>query len=141
EHEIGSLQDIAKGKTGQTVHATVVLLGIKGINYNNNSIPLDFNSNKNSMISGANTKTPLEETTLMNYPDPHDGNTTIVHSLKEGKGFLVFYDLTGRTLKRIAVNSENKVQHVSLVEFKKGIYLYRLEQNGHIIATDKMIIE
>lgn len=141
EHEIDYLQDIAEGKTGQAIHAKLVLLELKGINYNFNSIPLDFKSNKKSMISGANSNTPLGETTLMNYPDPHDGNTTIVHNLLEGLGFIVLRDVSGRKIKSIRVSSENKVVHVSLSELNTGIYFYSLEKNGVILATDKMVIE
>lgn len=85
-----------------------------------------------------NTSLPMEFAMSQNYPNPFNPVTHIDFSIPDdGTVDLAVFDLFGRKVKQIASEMmEAGTHHVdfSAADFPSGIYVYRLEWNGHVIT-------
>jgi len=72
------------------------------------------------------------------YPNPSNGNFTIDYQLEQG-GQMEVYDITGKMVKQIMLNSTNQREELKL-DTEKGVYLYVLKTNQEVIKTGKLVI-
>ncbi len=72
------------------------------------------------------------------YPNPSKGNFTIDYQLEQG-GKMEVYDITGKMVKQIMLNSTNQREELKL-DTEKGVYLYVLKTNQEVIKTGKLVI-
>ena len=86
--------------------------------------------------------------TLGNYPNPFNPTTTIQYNLGlNEQAELKIYNAKGQCIKRFDLVQNGKVGSIvwngtdlAGNPVTSGVYLYRLENNGKIIATDKMML-
>lgn len=77
-----------------------------------------------------------------NIPNPFNNTSAIPYSLPDGieKAFINIYDITGKLINGYEVNSKNNKLVISSGGFENGVYLYKLESNGEIFGSKKMVI-
>ncbi len=76
-----------------------------------------------------------------NIPNPYDEQTTISYFIPEdaGSAQMLFFDLTGRTLKTVDVQKGYGIITVFAPNLSKGIYSYSLLIDGKVAETRKMV--
>ena len=77
-----------------------------------------------------------------NIPNPFTNLSVIPYSLPEGieKAFINVYDITGKLINGYEVHNKNNTLIISSKDFSEGVYIYKLETNGEILGSKKMII-
>ena len=79
-----------------------------------------------------------------NYPNPFNPRTVIPYSLSASAHVkIIAYDITGREVQRMV----DKYQHAGAYEVDfmgkftaSGVYFYRMEVDGRVVGTKKMIL-
>jgi hypothetical protein len=110
-------------------------------NPNANTYNINFVVNVESQKNGI---TPDEFSLNQNYPNPFNPSTTIKYSLADaGNVLLAVYDMLGREVQTLV----NKLQeassytvHFNADNLSSGIYLYKLQIDGKVIGSKKMIL-
>jgi hypothetical protein len=76
------------------------------------------------------------------YPNPNSHSTSIKYQLPEGisTGQLIFYDLSGREIKRYTVDRAFNTLELSTTDLASGTYLYILQTSGSNIGNRKMVV-
>ncbi len=91
----------------------------------------------------ASSPIVTNETSLQLFPNPTNGQTTIVMDLSEAQKVRInLIDLTGKTLKEWNTNLEAGTQNITvdLSAYPKGMYMIKVE-SGTTFLTQKLIIE
>ncbi|MBD3376800.1 T9SS type A sorting domain-containing protein [candidate division KSB1 bacterium] len=93
---------------------------------------------------------PTNYDLAQNYPNPFNPTTTITFSLPEpGEVKLSIYDITGRLVKELVDDYKGAGIHNILWDARdnsgykvaSGVYLYRLETNGHAFSRRMMLLK
>ena len=93
-----------------------------------------------SSMDGVNTATGNR--LYQNTPNPFTERTEIHFSLAENaqNAYIYIFDMTGKMLKQIPVDSSMQSVTINGYELSAGIYLYSLVVNGQEIDTKRMIL-
>lgn len=88
-----------------------------------------------------NNAVPKTEKTS-SYPNPTAGQTTIEYILPQGVNTadLVFYNITGKEVKRFKVTQAFHDIIISTADFDAGIYYYQIQAGTDFNASKKMIV-
>jgi hypothetical protein len=97
-----------------------------------------------SKLSGA-TAIPIgvaKSKLCQNTPNPFTERTEIRFSVPEGtnNAYIYIFDMTGKMLRQIPVDSSMQSVTINGNELAPGIYLYSLVVNGQEIDTKRMIL-
>jgi hypothetical protein len=76
-----------------------------------------------------------------NFPNPANGETTIMLGSIDHDMTLEISDITGRILASEPVKAGSDRIRVSTASFGSGLYLYRLVYGGNVIDTGKMSVQ
>ena len=92
--------------------------------------------------SALNTATSSSAKLYQNTPNPFTERTVIRFSLPDDaiNAYIYIFDLSGKMLRQIPINSSMQSVTVNGSELSAGIYLYSLLIKGQEIDTKKMII-
>ena len=92
--------------------------------------------------SALNTATSSSAKLYQNTPNPFTERTEIRFSLpnEASNAYIYIFDLSGKMLRQIPVDSSMQSVTVNSYELSAGIYLYSLVVNGQEIDTKRMII-
>ena len=92
--------------------------------------------------SALNTATSSSAKLYQNAPNPFTERTVIRFSLPDDaiNAYIYIFDLSGKMLRQIPINSSMQSVTVNGSELSAGIYLYSLLIKGQEIDTKKMII-
>lgn len=75
------------------------------------------------------------------YPNPNDGNIFIDYHLKDNEnGMLCIFDLTGRNVRTLPINSNNTSIKINENELNAGTYYYCIKVNDQLVKTKKLVI-
>lgn len=76
------------------------------------------------------------------FPNPGNGNMQLDYSLNAtDKGDITIYDIAGKLIYKYELDaSANQIIISHNKGFNNGIYFYRIEVNGKIVISDKLII-
>jgi len=78
---------------------------------------------------------------LKNSPNPFNEFTTIKFSVEGNSSVtLDIYNTIGQKVKTLTPNKGEQQVDLSTSDLESGIYLYTLKTNGHIIGSNKMIV-
>ena len=79
---------------------------------------------------------------LQNTPNPFTERTEIRFSVPDDtrSAYIYIFDMTGKMLRQIPVNSTMQSVTINGYELSAGIYLYSLVINGQVIDTKRMIL-
>ena len=83
------------------------------------------------------TKQPEAMSEIGIYPNPTTDKLTINHELPPGENTFELLDLQGKVVRKLIIR-DNESQ-LSLAEFSKGLYLYRLINNGKLLKAGKIL--
>jgi len=92
---------------------------------------------------------PVARTSLSNYPNPFNLNTTFSYALpKDGNVSLIIYNLKGQKVKTLLHGNQAKGNHElswkgtddNDIAVSSGIYLVRLSSNGKAQLTRKIVL-
>ncbi len=74
------------------------------------------------------------------YPNPSD--EFIWLKLKNGKYLesIEFFDISGRSVKKLPVDTNSEIFKISTAEFSKGLYLLKIDFTNETLITKKVII-
>lgn len=78
-----------------------------------------------------------------NDPNPFETSSTIRLNVPEsvGEALLVFYDLNGKQIKQVSVETRGRSEHtVTSAEFAPGMYIYALVTDGKVVETRRMLL-
>lgn len=82
-------------------------------------------------------------TLAQNDPNPFETSSTIRLNVPEsvGEALLVFYDLNGKQIKQLPVETRGRSEHtVTSAEFAPGMYIYALVTDGKVVETRRMLL-
>ena len=82
-------------------------------------------------------------TLAQNNPNPFETSSTIRLNVPEsvGEALLVFYDLNGKQIKQLPVETRGRSEHtVTSAEFAPGMYIYALVTDGKVVETRRMLL-
>jgi hypothetical protein len=75
------------------------------------------------------------------YPNPNNGEMTLEYSLNESEtGILNLYDVTGKSLEQISLNSKFHKLILNETSLQAGVYYYSILVNNKPVQTEKLII-
>ena len=87
------------------------------------------------IITGTNQPKAMSEIEI--YLNPTTDKLTINHELPPGESTFELLDLQGKVVRKLIIrDNENQL---SLAEFSKGLYLYRLINNGKLLKAGKIV--
>ena len=87
---------------------------------------------------GFSTVAPDEQSVTV-YPNPSKGLFTITLG-NSAKGTIEVYDMMGRNIKNMELNTSEKEYKLDLSGFSKGVYLLNMTIDGER-STKKIVIE
>ena len=90
--------------------------------------------NQNVLVSSPNIQDKQAEWVI--YPNPSQNEFRVKSSPNVNNAFITLYDLTGRVLKKAAVQNQTPV---SVKQIKPGIYFYKITRGNKILKTGKWI--
>lgn len=98
----------------------------------------DTTQNRSRMTSRLQTGAKL----FQNTPNPFTAQTTIRFHLpgEAQNAYIYIFDMTGKTLKQLPVDSSMDSVTIEGYELPSGMYLYSLVINGQEIDTKRMIL-
>ena len=75
------------------------------------------------------------------YPNPANAETHINYNIPSGsKAILQVYNICGKIEKQFAINKNNGMIDINVLDLPSGIYLCSLNVNGRIIRTSRLIV-
>lgn len=107
---------------------------------------LPCNECSSGVISGLQEQPGTNETSPERspapYPNPASSVITVPYRFPPGEhtGFLVFYDLSGREIKRFSVTDAFQDIQLSVADLAAGTYLYQIETRSGIIPGNKIVV-
>lgn len=103
----------------------------------------DRENSRQQFMSRAALPDRLEGAVLyQNRPNPFSSQTEINFRLPDDtqEAFIYIFDMTGKTVKQIAVGNDKESITIDGYELSPGMYLYSLIVNGQEISTKRMIL-
>jgi hypothetical protein len=101
----------------------------------------DFMPESSERKAPASVAELVKATGLKIYPNPNDGNMRLDYYLKDSQeGLMLIFDVTGKLIKSIRMNSNTNSLVINETELKQGIYLFKILVNGELIVSDKLVI-
>jgi|GEM_PF-1062282 len=110
------------------------------------SIFVDKISNTGEILVGIEEADhPMQFTLHQNYPNPFNPNTTIQYEVPEASDIKIsVYDITGH-LKGVLVDEYHQAGAYNVKwnasKYSSGIYIYRLDYNGHHVSKKMLLIK
>jgi len=117
-------QDIIEKLTAQVNALEVIITGN------------DVAGNESEIELGVSTSSSL----MQNIPNPYTDNTSIEYNVEGDKGSMNFYDLNGKLIKSIQLNSGKGRINVKASELPNGTYTYNLVVDGKLVNAKKMVV-
>lgn len=76
------------------------------------------------------------------FPNPANDLLTVKYTLPEGMktGSLLIFDITGKEIKRVDLESSSAVLNLDVNTLSNGLYFWRIESNGQTLYSDKFSI-
>ncbi|MFH1003885.1 MAG: T9SS type A sorting domain-containing protein, partial [Bacteroidota bacterium] len=91
--------------------------------------------NKNPSMVGEPSRT------INIVPNPNDGSMQVFYNLQNQlSAIFEIYNVAGHKVFSETLNPENKYIFVAQQQLPNGVYMYRVIQNGAVIAIDKLVI-
>lgn len=84
----------------------------------------------------------LEGELLQNEPNPFQNITQIKYALptNQTEGQIVITEISGRTIKTIALSASSGTVELTAGELSPGVYLYSLVAGNKVLKTNKMVV-
>ena len=89
-------------------------------------------------LTSSNEARTLEEVKV--FPNPMSEHLTVILPPSVSKAKIVFYDLLGREIKR-KDDIETHTVHIERENLKRGMYIYKIEDQRGYIKTGKIWVE
>lgn len=107
---------------------------------------LSCNECSSGVISGiapTNSNGTIQQAMPLPYPNPTNSTTTINYQLPASAttGEMVFYDLTGREVKRVTVTRAFTSVLITAADLAAGTYYYELQTNVGVVPGNKIIVQ
>jgi len=90
--------------------------------------------NQNVLVSNPNIQ--AKQTAWVIYPNPVQNEFYIKNNMKTKNAFITLYDITGKVLKKAAIDNHSTV---SVKQIKPGIYFYKIMAENKLLKTGKWI--
>jgi hypothetical protein len=82
-----------------------------------------------------------EEEFVTIYPNPNDGSMTLQYGLTNADlGVFKIYDVTGKLIKDIQLETNSRSHSVNVQDLNPGVYIYEITVNERSIKKDKLTI-
>lgn len=89
-------------------------------------------------LTSSNEARTLEDVKV--FPNPMSEYLTVILPPSVSKAKIVFYDLLGREMKR-EDDIETQMTNISRGNLKRGMYIYKIEDQRGFIKTGKILVE
>ncbi|MBR4583708.1 MAG: T9SS type A sorting domain-containing protein [Bacteroidales bacterium] len=142
EEEIAELNIIAERNTGiSSAYANSILCFFYGICRDKEpEIDFDMDNTPNTPADLEEGNANAESFAIYVYPNPADEELNILfNNLPDGKNTIEIHDITGRLMFTQEITSTNTSINIS--SLKQGVYMYRIVNDGNVIARDKIVKE
>lgn len=75
------------------------------------------------------------------YPNPANGAFTAQYLLDEAAaGEMQVFNTTGQVVKRLVLETGDRVKPVDMTDLTPGVYFYQVKVNGEVRRSDRMVI-
>ncbi len=82
----------------------------------------------------------VENVAVKVYPNPFQEQTTIEVEVGNYQEFVLkVYDMMGRMV--LQTNASNNKIQIQRMDLQQGIYIYRLEADGELVNTGKIVVQ
>ncbi len=83
----------------------------------------------------------IENITAKLYPNPNNGNFTLVYDLKEiPTASIIITDISGQVVYENTVDNMSSILSINTSDLKSGLYFIKLSNKGMLLWTDKVMI-
>ena len=121
-----------------------------GINYYGefgNGIIYDLNYYTSPQQTLGICVTPLttpifqQENVFTMYPNPAKDVVTLDYNLTDTNATVEVFDLTGRLIQNVALNSFSGTNELNVSAYPAGIYLVLVKQGAAVVSSSKLVVE
>jgi hypothetical protein len=99
-------------------------------------IRIDIGAIENQNVLVSNPNIQAKQTAWVIYPNPVQNEFYIKNNMKTKNAFITLYDITGKVLKKAAIDNHSPV---SVKQIKPGIYFYKIMAENKLLKTGKWI--
>jgi hypothetical protein len=138
------LDDLAQG-TGKVLdaaladyqHECYIWAKARDYHVNGNPIPAPIEYPRQNIVIPTSDESANQ---LTIYPNPAN---EVVHIIMEGKGIyeIFFHNMQGQIIKSLTLNQQTPRAEIKVAELPTGVYLLKIQQNGALIATERLGIQ
>jgi hypothetical protein len=136
-----TLANLCAYNNGNAVYQARALLDM--INYSHTDYNDSCGAEKVGARLGKTTEEPInvQNITAKLYPNPNNGNFTLVYDLKEiPTASIVITDISGQIVYETKVDNMSSILAINTSELRSGLYFIQLHSNDRLLWTDKVMI-
>jgi hypothetical protein len=82
-----------------------------------------------------------QENVFTMYPNPAKDVVTLQYDLAVANATVEVFDLTGRLIKNVALNSFSGTNELNVSAYPAGIYLVLVKQGAAVVSSSKLVVE
>ena len=87
--------------------------------------------------------TPIfqQENVFTMYPNPAKDVVTLQYDLAINNATVSIFDVTGRLIQNVALNSVSGSNELNVSAYPAGVYLVLVKQGAAVVSSSKLVVE
>ena len=82
-----------------------------------------------------------QENVFTMYPNPAKDVVTLQYDLALANATVAIYDVTGRLIQNVALNSVTGSSELNVSSYPAGVYLVLVKQGAEVVSSSKLVVE
>ena len=75
------------------------------------------------------------------YPNPAKDVVTLDYNLTDTNATVTIFDVTGRLVHEMALNSVSGTNELNVSAYPAGVYLVLVKQGADVVSSSKLVVE
>ncbi len=75
------------------------------------------------------------------YPNPAKDVVNLAYNLTDTNAIVSIYDVTGRLIHEVALNSVSGTNELNVSAYPAGVYLVLVKQGAEVVSSSKLVVE
>ena len=82
-----------------------------------------------------------QENVFTMYPNPAKDVVNLAYNLTDANATVEVFDLTGRLIQNVALNSVTGSSELNVSSYPAGVYLVLVKQGAEVVSSSKLVVE
>lgn len=82
-----------------------------------------------------------QENVFTMYPNPAKDVVNLAYNLTDANATFEVFDLTGRLIQNVALNSVTGSSELNVSSYPAGVYLVLIKQGAAVVSSSKLVVE